>query len=87
MTTRSAGVHHRNLAARPSAHLFNGLARARVRRLRRLEKGKHMFCTQGRPQREVVVIPISKGSTAADGNEARVAHFGEDHDNLNLHPR
>ncbi|MEZ4861375.1 MAG: hypothetical protein R3C14_08715 [Caldilineaceae bacterium] len=38
-----------------------------------------MLCAQCRPQGEELVIRIGKSSTAADGDKAWVALFGQDH--------
>jgi hypothetical protein len=38
-----------------------------------------VFCTCSRPQGEKLMVQIRERPTAADGDEARVAVFGEDH--------
>jgi hypothetical protein len=39
-----------------------------------------MFCTLGCPQSQEPMVGVRERPSATDGNEARVADFGEDHD-------
>jgi hypothetical protein len=79
VTSRGAGLGHRGLAARPCPGLLDCVTRPRVRRLRRLKEVQDVLRTRSRPQGEQVMVRIRECATAADGDEARVANFGEDH--------
>ena len=79
MTARSAGLHHLNLASRPSASMVDRLTWSWVLRLSRLEEVKDVLRARCRPQGEELVIRIGECPTAADRHETRVANFREDH--------
>src|SRR5262249_40515806 len=79
MAACRASLGHRDLATRPGAGMLDCSARSRVLRLSRLEEVKNMLRAQCRPKSEELMIRIGEGSTTADGDEARVAIFGEYH--------
>ena len=60
--------------------MLDRLTRPRVLGLGRLEEVKDVLRARCRPESEEMVIRISEGPTAADGNEARVPDLREDHD-------
>ena len=76
---RRAGLGHRDLAADPRSSLLDGLAGPRVRGLHRLEMVQNVLCTRGRPQSQEPMVGVREGPSAADGDEAGVALFGENH--------
>ncbi len=79
MTTRRAGLRHRDLAARPCSSLLASLAGLRVRGLHRLEEVQNVLCARGRPQGEKLMVGVCERAPAADGDQARVAVFRQDH--------
>ena len=79
MACRIAGLRHLDLAPRPCPSLLNCLAGPRVRGLRRLEVVQNVLCTRSRPQSQELMIGVRERSPAADGDEAGVAIFGDDH--------
>jgi hypothetical protein len=79
MATRRAGLGHHDLAAYPCPSLLDRLAGPRVRGLHRLEDVQNMLCARGRSQGQKTMIGVRERPPAADGDEAGVAGFGEDH--------
>jgi len=79
MATRRARLRHRDRAARPCPNLLDRLARPQIRGLRRLEEVQNVLCARGRPQSQEPMVGVGERAPAADGDEARVAVFGEDH--------
>ena len=88
MTARRPSLGHRDLATHPGAGMLDRLARPWVLGPSRLEEVKDMLRARCRPESEEMVIRISEGPTAADGHEARIPDFREDHDwySFCLHP-
>ena len=78
MASCRACLGHGDLAARPGPPEFDRATRSRVLRPSRLEEVQDVFCARCRPHGEEMVIRISKGPTAADRHETRVAFFRED---------
>ena len=56
------------------------VASAYIRGLHRLEERKNVCCAVGRPQRQEPMVSICEHPPAADGDEAGVALFRQDHD-------
>src|SRR6185503_21229610 len=79
MASRRAGLRHLDLAARPCPSLLDRLAGPRVRGLHRLEEVQNVLCARGRPQSQEPMVGVRERPPAADGDEAGVAVFGEDH--------
>jgi hypothetical protein len=79
MASRIAGLRHLDLAARPCPGMLNRLAGPRVRGLHRLEQVQNMLCARGCLQSQEPVVGVRERPPAADGDEAGVAVFGEDH--------
>jgi len=79
MTSRIAGLRHLDLAACPCPGLLERPARPRVERLRRFEQVQDVFCTRCGPQGEQLMVGVCERPPTADGDEARVANFREDH--------
>jgi hypothetical protein len=79
MAGRRAGLGHRDLSAHPCPSLLNCVTWPGVFGLRLLEEVQDVLRTRGRPQSEKVMVCIRERPTSADGGEARVAIFGEDH--------
>jgi len=79
MASRRAGLGHRNFAARPCPSLLNCVTRPRVRRRRRLKEVQDVFRTRCGPQGEQLMVGVGERPPAADGDEAMVAVFREDH--------
>jgi len=79
VATRRAGLRHRDFAAYPCPSLIDRPSRPRVGRSRRLEAVQHVRCTRGRPQGEQLMVGVCERAPAADGDQARVAVFREDH--------
>src|SRR5512144_1005353 len=79
MTSRGAGLRHLDLAARPCPSLLDRLAGPRVRGLPRLEEVQNVLCARGRPQSQEPMVRVREHPPAAEGDEAGVAVFGEDH--------
>src|SRR5574341_2088120 len=77
--SRRAGLRHRDLAARPCPSLLDRLAGPRIRGLHRLEEVQNVLCAYGRPQSQEPMVGVRERPPAADGDEAGVAIFGEDH--------
>jgi len=59
--------------------LLDRLAGPRVRGLHRLEEVQNVLCARGRPQSQEPMVGVRERPPAADGDEAGVAVFGEDH--------
>src|SRR5437588_4903924 len=70
---------HRDLAAHPGPSLRDRPARARVQRSRRLEQLQDVLRTRCGPEGEQLMVGVGQRPPAADGDEARVALFREDH--------
>jgi hypothetical protein len=79
MATRRSGLRHPDLAERPCPNLLDRLAWPRIRRLNRLEEIQNVLRARGSPQGQKPMVGILKGPPTADGDEAGVAVFGEDH--------
>jgi len=74
-----ASLHHRDLTTGPSAGVFDGFAWSWVLRLSRLEQVKDVLRARCRPKSQEMVIRISEGPTATDGDKPRIPNLGEDH--------
>ena len=59
--------------------MLDRLAGPRVRGLHRLEEVQNVLCAHGRPQSQEPMVGVRERPAAADGDEAGVAVFGEDH--------
>jgi hypothetical protein len=79
MATRRSGLRHRYLTARPCPNLLDRFAGPRVRGLHRLEEVQNVLRASGRPQSQEPMVGVRERPPAADGDEAGVAVFGEDH--------
>jgi len=79
MATRSTGLRHPELTARPCPNLLYCLARSRIRGPHRFEEVQNVLCTRGGPQRQEPMVGVRESSPTADGDEAGVAVLGEDH--------
>jgi hypothetical protein len=79
MAGGSSGLGHPDLAARPRPSLLNGVSWPRIGGSLRLEEMQNVLRAQCRPQGKKLMVWIREHPTAADGDEARVALFGEDH--------
>lgn len=79
MAARRSGLRHPDLAARPCPNLLDRLAGPRVRGLHRLEEVQNVLRALGGPQRQEPMVGVRKRPPTADGDEAGVAIFGEDH--------
>ena len=79
VTGGSAGLGHGDLAANPCPNLLNRVSRPQVRGLHSLKEVQDVLCTRGCPPGEQVMVRIREGPPATEGDEARVALFGEDH--------
>jgi hypothetical protein len=73
MTTRRAGLSHRDLTSRPSASQFDGSTRPVVIGLHFLEQVQHMLCAIGRPYRKQVMIGVLEGAAATHSDEPGVS--------------
>jgi DNA-binding CsgD family transcriptional regulator len=79
MATRRSGLRHPDLAARPCPNLLDRLAGPRVRGLHRLEEVQNVLRARSSPQSQEPMVGVRKRPPTADGDEAGVALFGEDH--------
>jgi hypothetical protein len=79
MASRIAGSRHIDLAARPCPSLLDRLAGLRVQGLYRLEEVQNVLCARGRPQSQEPMVGVRERPPAADGDEAGIAVFREDH--------
>ena len=79
MATRRPGLRHPDLTARPCPNLLDRLAGPRVRGLRRLVEVQNVLRARGSPHHQEPVAGVRKRPPTADGDEAGVAIFGEDH--------
>ena len=79
MATRRSGLRHPDLAARPCPNLLDRLAGPRVPGLHRLEEVQNVLRARGSPQSQEPMVGVRKRPPTADGDEAGVAIFGEDH--------
>jgi hypothetical protein len=79
VTTRSAGLGHRGLAASPGPNPVDGMAGPGVRRLPRLEEVQDVLGARGRPQSQEPMVGVRERAPAADGDEPGVAVLGQDH--------
>jgi hypothetical protein len=79
MTSRIARLRHFDLSAYPCSCLLDRLARPQVQGFLRLEKVKNMFSTRGCPQSQKTMVSVREGPSTADGDEAGIADFREDH--------
>jgi hypothetical protein len=73
VTGSISGLRHRDFAAHPCPSLREGLARPRVRRLRRLEQVQDVFRTRCGPQGEQLMVGVGERPSAAYGDEPGVA--------------
>jgi hypothetical protein len=88
MPTRCPGLRHPDLASRPCPNLVDRQTGPWVRGLRRLEEVQNVFCACGSPQGQEPMVGIRERSPAANGDEAGVAVFGQDHGPILIeHPR
>jgi hypothetical protein len=79
MAARRPGLRHPDLAACPCPNLLDRLAGPRVRGLHRLEKVQNVLCARGSPESQEPMVGVGKRPPTADGDEAGVAIFWEDH--------
>ena len=79
VTGGSPRLGHRDFAAGPGAGHLDGVTRASIVRPDRFEKMQHMLRARRRPQGQKPMIAISERATAADGDEATIANFRQDH--------
>jgi len=79
VATRRAGLRHPDLAARPGPDLLDRETGPRVRGLHRLEEMQNVLRARGSPQSQEPMVGVRKRPPTADGDEAGVAIFGEDH--------
>jgi hypothetical protein len=79
MATRRAGLRHPDLASRPCPNLLDRQTGPRVRGLHRLEEVQNVLCARGSPQSQKPMVGVRERPPAADGDEARVAVFWQDH--------
>src|SRR5205814_8206964 len=79
MAARRASLGHRDLATHPGAGLLDRLTRSRILRLSRLEQVEDVFRTRCGPQGEQLMVGVCERPSTADGDEARIAVFREDH--------
>ncbi len=84
MATRRAGLGHRDLASRPCPNLLDRQTGPQVRGLHRLEEVQNVLCARGSPQGQESMVGVRERPPAADGDEARVAVFREDHGSILL---
>jgi hypothetical protein len=80
MATRRAGLRHFDLASRPCLNLLDRQSGPRVRGLHRLEEVQNVLCARGSPQSQELMVGVRERPPAADGDEAGVAVFWQDHD-------
>ncbi|MBI5029205.1 MAG: hypothetical protein HZB51_01660 [Chloroflexi bacterium] len=73
MSTRRAGLRHRDLTSRPSACQFDGSTRSVVMGLDFFEQVQHMLCAIGRPYRKQVMIGVLEGAAATHRDEPGVS--------------
>jgi hypothetical protein len=78
-TARRAGVPPAHFAPSPCSDGLYRLTRSRIVRARRLEEVQDMFCTQGRPDGEEMVIRIGERPSAANRDETWVPDFRKNH--------
>src|SRR5207302_823841 len=79
MATRRAGLRHPGLASRPCPNLLDRQTGPRVRGLHRLEEVQNVLCARGSPQSQEPMVGVRERTPAADGDEAGVAVFWQDH--------
>jgi hypothetical protein len=79
MAGRITGLSHLDLAARPCPGQRDCLAGPRVGGLHRLEERQNVLGAGGRPQSQDAMVGVRQRAPAAEGDEAGVADFGEDH--------
>jgi hypothetical protein len=79
MAARRPGLRHPDLAACPCPNLHDRLAGPRVRRLHRLEKVQNVLRARGSPESQEPMVGVGQRPPTADGDEAGVAIFREDH--------
>jgi hypothetical protein len=68
-----AGLSHCNLAACPSARLFDGAARTVVSGLGLFEEVQHVLCAIGCPYRKQVMVGILEAAAAPQCDEPGVS--------------
>ncbi len=73
------GLRHPDLAAGPRPNLLDRLAGPLVRGLHRLEEVQNVLRASGSPESQEPMVGVRKRPTTADGDEAGVAIFREDH--------
>src|SRR5260370_41162729 len=79
MAARRSGLRHPDLAAGPCPNLLDRLAGPRVRGLHRFEEVQNVLRARGSPQSQEPMVGVGKRPPTADGDEAGVAIFREDH--------
>ena len=79
MATRRTGIGHPDLASGPCPNLLDRQTGPRVRGLLRLEEVQDVFCARGSPQSQEPMVRVRERPPAADGDEAGVTVFGQDH--------
>jgi len=79
MAARRSGLRHPDLAACPCPNLLDRLAGPRVRGLHRLEEEQNVLRARGSPESQEPMVGVGKRPPTADGDEAGVAIFREDH--------
>ncbi len=79
MATRSSGLGHPDLAARPCPNLLDRLTGSRVRGLCRHEVVQNVLRARGSPQSQEPMVGVRKRSPTTDGDEAGVTIFGKNH--------
>src|SRR5207237_1480906 len=79
MAARRPGLRHPDFAACPCPNLLDRLAGPRVRGLHRLEVVQNVLRARGSPESQEPMVGVGKRPATADGDEAGVAIFREDH--------
>jgi hypothetical protein len=79
VATRRAGSRRPDLASRPRPDLLDRQPGPRVSGPHRLEDRQNVLCARGSPQRQKPMIGVRERAPTADGAEAGVAVFWQDH--------
>ncbi len=79
VASRRARLGHPDVAPHPSRSPLDCLPRPQIRRPRRLEQVQHVLGARCSPQGEKPMIRVRERPPATDGDESRIALFGEDH--------
>src|SRR6266516_2427934 len=79
MAAGRSGLRHPDLAACPCPNLLDRLAGPRVRGLHRLEEVQNVLRARGSPESQAPMVRVGKRPPTADGDEAGIAIFREDH--------